>query len=107
MKCRFKLATARRPVLWGTAGLLWLGALGVGFAMLAEYDNAPGGVHQAPSQWPGNSEIAPPDQRATLVLFANPRCPCTRASLGEMEKIVSRFQDAATFWVVFFKPADA
>src|SRR5690606_15268575 len=31
--------------------------------------------------------------------------PCTRASLGELEKIVARFQGDVTPWVVFLKPA--
>ena len=107
MKLRFEPATAKRSLLWGTAGVLWLGTLGVGFAMLADYDNSPGGMQQAPSRWPRTSKIGPRDQRATLVLFAHPLCPCTRASLGELEKIVARFQNAATYWIVFFKPAGA
>jgi hypothetical protein len=107
MKLRTEPATAKRSLLWVAAGVLWLGALAAGFVMLIEYDNSPGSMEQAPSHWPSSSKIGPRDQRATLVLFAHPRCPCTMASLGELEKIVARFPDAATFWIVFFTPAGA
>jgi hypothetical protein len=38
-------------------------------------------------------------------MFAHPRCPCTRASLGELEKIMARCQGAVDARVVFLQPA--
>jgi hypothetical protein len=104
LKFRFPWPFANRTFLRVTVVALWLGALAVGFVMLAEYGYSPGRIQQAPPRWPSASKIVPSQDRATLVLFAHPRCPCTRASLEELEKIVAHCQDKVACWVVFFKP---
>jgi hypothetical protein len=103
-KLRFPTAWANQSFLRATIVVLWLGTLVVGFAMLADYGNSPCRIEPAPPRWPRACKILPSEQRATLILFAHPHCACTRASLGELEKIVARCQDAVTCWVVFFKP---
>lgn len=95
----------KRNISWITVGVLWIGASCGGLAMLAMYANSPGPSRQAPSQWPSDASIRLSDKGSTLILFAHPRCPCTRASLGELEKIVARFPRSVTPWVVFFKPS--
>jgi hypothetical protein len=72
--------------------------------MLTMYANSPGFSQRGPSQWPSDTKMRLTERGATLILFAHPRCPCTRASLGELEKIVARFQGSVTPWVVLFKP---
>ena len=39
------------------------------------------------ANWPKNSQLSRVDSRRTLLLFIHPRCPCTRASLTELEKL--------------------
>lgn len=95
----------RRLVLQIAAGFLWVGASCGGLAALAMYANSSGPFQVGPRQWPADTRLRLSDQGTTLILFAHPRCPCTRASLGELEKIVARFQGSVTPWVVFFKPA--
>ena len=56
--------------------------------------------------WPQASCIHLSDQCHTLVMFAHPKCPCTRASLGELAKILTRCPNTVTPHVVFFKPSD-
>ena len=75
-----------------------------GFALLAIYDRSPGVSETAPEQWPTDSSIARNEAGDTLLLFAHPHCPCTRASIGELEKIVAHYQGDVTAWVVFLKP---
>jgi hypothetical protein len=41
-----------------------------------------------------------------LVLFAHPECPCTRASLAELARLLARFEDRLTADVVFLRPSD-
>jgi hypothetical protein len=43
----------------------------------------------------------------TLVMFAHPRCPCTRASLGELERLVAEVGGALRVHVLFHRPPDA
>jgi hypothetical protein len=95
----------RPRIVWCVLGALWLGAAGVGLGLLAAYDSLPG-VERAPiDRWPAGGSIPLSSRGGTLVLFAHPHCPCTRASLGELEEIVARCQGTVTPWIVFFKPS--
>lgn len=95
----------RRRLVLVIVGVVWLGISCGGLVMLAMYANSPGPIPQAPSRWPSDTQIPLSQRRDTLILFAHPHCPCTRASLGELEKIVASYQGSLTPWVVFFKPA--
>ncbi|HEX4146060.1 MAG TPA: hypothetical protein VHY91_21340 [Pirellulales bacterium] len=107
MNLRLESTFAWRNLLCVAVGLFWLGAIGAGLSALAWYDNSPAAPQQPVDEWPSESTIHRSEHAATLVLFAHPRCPCTRASLGELEKIVAHCQPAITPWVVFFKPEGA
>jgi hypothetical protein len=37
-------------------------------------------------------------------MFAHPHCPCTRASLGELEVLLTHFPSQLNSYVVFLKP---
>lgn len=58
-------------------------------------------------RWRGDSALKRATDRATLVLFAHPRCPCTRATLSELETIIAQSRSSARLMVVFFKPKGA
>jgi len=87
---------------WIAAGITWAVLSCGGMALLTIYANTPTKSLAAPVRWPVETQIELSENRATLVMFAHPQCPCTRASLGELERIVSRFEDRLTAWVVFF-----
>src|SRR5262249_26281829 len=40
----------------------------------------------------------------TLVVFAHPKCPCTRATISELSRIATRCPNQAQINVVFLKP---
>lgn len=63
-----------------------LGALGA----LARWKGEPGAVGAVPVRWPAHSAIARIEGRATVLLFVSPSCPCSRASLHELEAITSQ-----------------
>jgi hypothetical protein len=92
---------------WIVAGVLWLSAVGVGLLLMAVYASAPGDSPRALSAWPSGSHIQRNEQEPTLVMFIHPRCPCTRASLGELEKIAARCQGKLAMRVVSFEPVGA
>src|SRR5262249_49195821 len=58
-----------------------------------------------PTRWPAGSHIQPATDRPTLVMLAHPRCPCTRASLGELALLMTRCQGLVQASVNFYKPA--
>src|SRR3954469_8326471 len=71
----------------------WIGAVGGGTAALARYQHRAGDAATAPAAWPAAS--APPHAgRPTLVLVAPPLCPCTRASIAELARIMTRTRGA-------------
>lgn len=93
-----------RGLLWALAGVIWLSATGVGLALLSQYANTPAPEREDAAQWPVESRISRSDKVPTLILFAHPRCPCTRATLGELEKIIADCQGQVEPWVVFYRP---
>lgn len=92
--------------LWIAAACLWGSGILGGMIALAWHDASPGIVEPAPTHWPTGSQIALADHSATLIMFAHPHCPCTRASLGELEKLVAHREGLADCWVVFLRPSD-
>jgi hypothetical protein len=88
------------------SGILWLSAVGFGLHKLWQYENDPGITESVPTRWPANSQIKPVPGQATLVMFAHPQCPCTRASVGELALLMARCQGRLTAYVLFFKPKD-
>jgi hypothetical protein len=83
----------------------WALMIGAGLGLLWDYENAPGPASAPPSRWPLDSRIRPATDRATLVMLAHPRCPCTRASIGELDRLMAQAQGRVTAHVLFLKPA--
>jgi hypothetical protein len=85
--------------------LLWLTAVGGGFAILLRYQNAGGAAGSTPSQWPSAAHIALDHNRPTMIMFAHPQCPCTRASMEELNRILAQCSGKVATHVLFFKPS--
>jgi hypothetical protein len=83
---------------------LWLGVVGGATILMTRYSNTPGSGGPAPVAWPGGSQIPLDSNRPTLVMFAHPHCPCTRASLGELERLLAQVPGGLSAHVVFLKP---
>ncbi len=88
------------------AAALWLVTVGSIMVGLIGYANSPGRSPAPPPCWPVESQIPRDASRPTLVLFAHPRCPCTRSSLGELEVLMGRCQARLSARVLFLKPVN-
>lgn len=84
-----------------------------GFAMIERYANTPGRLAEPPGIWPASVSLDHPDNSsaglrpygtATIVMLAHPRCPCTRASLGELARLMADVDGRATAFVLFVDP---
>jgi hypothetical protein len=100
-----KITTQR--MTWLAVGCVWLPGIVAGLAMLARHDAAAGVNTQAPPRWPQTSRIPLSKNGQTLLMFAHPRCPCTRASIGELAEMLARCPATLTAHVVFFTPVAA
>jgi hypothetical protein len=101
-----KLSPARRWLLGFLLGL-WLVSLFVASLYLWRYKLTPGASPNISARWPQQSKLAVEPGRPTLLFFAHPKCPCTRASLAELRIVMSRFAGSVTAHAVFHHPDDA
>ncbi len=91
--------------IWVT--LLWFCAMLTGMGLLWRYAQTPGLAALVRASWPAGATIDRAETGDTLVMFCHPRCPCTRASLTELERIVAKSEGGITPWIVFYKPGGA
>jgi hypothetical protein len=84
--------------------VLWLFLVGAGTAMILNYQNSSGGVDATPEHWPSGTHITLDPDRDTLILFAHPQCPCTRASLEELNRLLAQSHGQIAAHVLFLKP---
>lgn len=83
--------------------LVWITALCGGFTSLLSYEQKPGPTSHLTHSWPGASSAHPVPGKYNLVIFVHPQCPCTRASLTEVARLVARCPDLKTF-AFFLQP---
>jgi hypothetical protein len=95
----------RKQVMSAVVVVVWATGIGFGARVLLQYANTPGASGTPADRWPALSPINPATQgRATLLLFAHPQCPCSRASLGELALIVACCADRVEATVLFALP---
>ena len=82
----------------------WLVVVVGAMVALLAYSAFPGPAGVIPAHWPADSRIACDSSRPTLVVFTHPRCPCTRATLGELEILMARCQGRVDAQVWFITP---
>jgi hypothetical protein len=96
--------------------LLWLAAVVGGLGALEAYKSRPGAAGQTPAvfprefpQWESGSDGQSTSRllRPRLIMFVHPRCPCSKASVGELAEILARRSGQVDAAVVFVKPAGA
>jgi hypothetical protein len=98
---------ARGPLVLAVLAVVWLAALVAGQHWLLGYESAAGGQVEPPTDWPADSQVPRQPGRFTLVLFAHPHCPCTRATLTELAWLTARGGDRAAAQVLFVVPPGA
>ena len=86
---------------------VWASAILTGLAILTAYENAPGDQGEPPALWPEATSLHRTQGVMTLLMVAHPICPCTRASLGELARIVARAGGRLHAYVLFVSPEGA
>ncbi|MDB5313248.1 MAG: hypothetical protein JWO38_7450 [Gemmataceae bacterium] len=89
----------RETAVWAL-GFIWIAAVAGGFWVWERYDVTAGGVRLPPAV-----AADPAPGRWQLTLLAHPRCPCTRATLGELAEVL-REAPGLSARVVFVRPAE-
>jgi hypothetical protein len=101
----FGTVSERRAALtWAAIVATWLLLALSGMVALARYKSIPGAAASAPEHWPSASGITRDPSRPALILFAHPHCPCTRASLSELSRLLTRLPEKPAVHVSFIVP---
>ena len=86
---------------------VWLAVLAAGYAALGRFEGTPGERHVAPAIWPSASALPRDGERATLLMFVHPRCPCTAAGLQTLRELLERQPEACSARVLVVSPPGA
>lgn len=76
----------------------------MGFLILAQEQFTPVKASPSVRLFPRNASVQLASDKPTLVLFAHPRCPCTRASLHELDSLLAETQNGVSVIIVFTIP---
>jgi hypothetical protein len=85
-------------------GGIWLSVLVAGFSVLAREEFTPVAEVAQHSMFPSNSQIPLSTKEPTLLLFAHPYCPCTLASLHELDELLRNAQGKVSAIIIFTIP---
>ena len=96
-----------RAISWTFFGSVWCLAVGAGLLALSAYATRPCDAGSRSGRWPADSAIPLQTDRPTLLLFLHPRCPCSRASVAELERVLTTRGERVAAHVVVFKPRGA
>lgn len=83
---------------------MWASGVVAGLYSLWAYAFDSGVICQAPKRWPAESSIKPDDARATLLMFLHPQCPCSRASVEELARLMRFAKGRLAVHVCVFAP---
>jgi hypothetical protein len=87
--------------------ILWLAIAVAGVIYLTRYENTPAEKNAAyPLAFPPESRIKHEREHPMLIFFAHPKCPCTRASLRELARLMTDAGGKLQVYIVFIKPKD-
>jgi hypothetical protein len=99
------MTPVRGRILYGVVGIAWAAAVGFGLSRLWTYESTPGGrAAHAPPTWPVDTRIPRPAGRPMLVLFVHPHCPCSRATVGELAKLMTDCDGKLAAAVLVLRP---
>jgi hypothetical protein len=96
---------ARRRILYALLGATWVASTAFGLSRLWTYESTPGTPARAPAGWPKDARVPRAPDKPTLVLLIHPRCPCSRATLGELAAIMTDCRGRLAATVLMLHPA--
>jgi len=99
-----KLARKSGNWLWLAIGLVWILIIVGGMRLLLRYETVSGAAGDPPAVWPVTSRIQRVAGLPTIVVMGHPKCPCTRATIGELDLIMARLHNRVHGVVVFVRP---
>ena len=75
-----------------------------GLGLMLNYKQTPGEAAVAPASFPADSSIERAPDKSTLIMIVHPRCPCSRASVTELSRLMTRVGSRLTAHVLVVVP---
>jgi hypothetical protein len=94
---RLRLATLMAMVIWGFT-------VGIGFLALKLHGASPGQGGRSVEFWPDDSRVPLSAGRPTLVIAVHPLCPCTRATVAELTRVLTWCAGKVEVYVLMLVP---
>src|SRR5437762_10557422 len=97
-------------MVWRPIAILiaaWGVCAGFGLAKMLTYELTPAPAAAVAPMWPLAATISRDASHPTLVLFLHPRCPCSRATLSELERLIAACDGQFALRMVFVRPPEA
>jgi len=104
MTAKQPVPTHNRATTLAIGAAVWLTSIVTVLAWIGVYSNTPNAPGQPPEHWPAQSQISPDPDRPTLMMFVHPRCPCSRASLDELARLLVQERGLGRTHLVFINP---
>jgi hypothetical protein len=89
-------------VIIGTA---WAAGVALGWSRLWAYESTPNVAARAVDSWPAGARVERAAGLPTLVMLAHPKCPCSRATVGELAKLMTDCGGKLRAVVLMVRPA--
>jgi hypothetical protein len=84
--------------------MVWFSVSCAGLWRLFQYEREPGAGALTTSTWPANSRVPRPSGQPTLVVFIHPQCPCSRATIGELDQLMAECSNRLSVLVYVYRP---
>ncbi len=100
------MTNAKKSLILTGAAVVWLASVLVGGSKLLGYASRPGEPGVPSARWPQDLGLPLYRDGATLVLAMHPHCPCTRASLVELNDLVLSLKGRLKVYALVMKPKE-
>jgi hypothetical protein len=100
-------AHLKRNLTFTFAAMVWLAAVVCGFAVLHRHEFTPAPLGSPAAVWPSGTPLTLEKDRLTFVLAVHPRCPCTEATVVELNELLTPGSQRGRLNALVFKPVSA
>jgi hypothetical protein len=86
------------------AGTFWGGCFYYSYNNMLQFETTPGTAAKAPHHWPAKIGVYHSAEKATLLMLLHPLCPCSKASVTELERLLAELHDYIEVSILFVVP---
>jgi hypothetical protein len=83
---------------------VWSIGIAVGLRAMLNFELSPAETPSVIATWPAGTRMIRDVHHPTLLLFLHPRCPCSRATLAELERLLAACPGRCSVRIIFVRP---